>query len=258
MESADEASRLELKTNDDESRAQLAMLGLQPGMRVLDAGAGTGAVARIMASMVGSNGHVVALDQSRQRLEQGRELAKDIGNIEFVTGDLHDPPVDDACFDLVFSRFVFEYLRKPQEAIERLRRLLKPGGKLAVGDLDGQGLRHFPIEPELEAKLHAIRDSLKPRLDPYVGRKLFHMFRVAGLSSIRVHVLPYAVFAGTAPKAALENWSQKFSTTREVLEPVLGGRREYDIFVSQFLSMLRSPDTFSYSTLIYVEGVRDK
>jgi len=257
MESDDEAARLELKTNAEESRAQLLMVGLEPGMRVLDAGAGTGAVARVMASLVGPDGAVTALDQSEDRLTLGRKQAEGIRNLRFVAGDIYDPPLSDDCFDLVFSRFVFEYLREPERALERLLRLVKPGGKLVVSDLDGQGLRHFPIDPEFQAKLLLVRDALTPHLDPYVGRKLFHLFRSAGVTSTRVHVLPYAVFAGAAPKTALENWRQKFSTTRAVLEPVLGGPTEYDTFASEFLAMLRSPDTFSYSTLICVEGVRN-
>ncbi|MGB8222422.1 MAG: methyltransferase domain-containing protein [Polyangiales bacterium] len=256
MESVDEAARLELKTNDDESQAQLRMIGIQPGMNVLDAGTGTGAVARTMASLVGPQGSVTALDQSEERLGRGRALAADIPNIRFVAGDLYDPPLSDGAFDLVFSRFVFEYLQEPESAVRSLLRLVRPGGKLVVGDLDGQGLRHFPITPEFEAKLQVARNALQPHLDPYVGRKLFHLFRAADLESIQVHVLPYAVFAGTAPEVALENWIQKFSATRAVLEPALGGPRGYHAFTSEFLAMLRSPDIFSYSTLIYVEGVR--
>ena len=171
MESADEAARLELKTNDDESRAQLRMLGLQSGMHVLDAGAGTGSVARTMASLVGPDGTVTAFDQSEQRLEQGRALAKGIANIRFVAGDIYDPPLNDDAFDLVFSRFVFEYLRKPERAIERLVRLVKPSGKLVVGDLDGQGLRHYPIEPEFEAKLQLVQ-LLKWRICPLLIHNL--------------------------------------------------------------------------------------
>jgi len=258
MESADEAARLELKTNEDESWAQLRMVGLETGMRALDAGAGTGAVARVMASLVGPSGRVTALDQSTPRLERGTALAQGISNLEFVHGDIYKPPFEDGGFDFVFSRFVFEYLQKPQLALERLHRLVKPGGKLVVGDLDGQGLRHFPISAEFEAKLQLVREALTPHLDPYVGRKLFHMFRVAGVTDIRVHVLPYAVFAGAAANSAIENWRQKFSTTREVLEGVLGGGTEYDTFTSEFLGLLRSPDTFSYCTLLYVEGVRER
>ncbi|TFH31462.1 MAG: methyltransferase domain-containing protein [Myxococcales bacterium] len=256
MESADEATRLELKTNDEESRAQLLMVGIEPGMNVLDAGAGTGAVARVMASLVGREGTVTALDQSEARLAHGRALAQGIPNIHFVEGDLYDPPLSDATFDLVFSRFVFEYLREPEMAVQSLQRLVKPGGKVVVGDLDGQGLRHYPMTAEFEAKLKLVQGALSRHLDPYVGRKLFHLLRTAGLVEVRAHVLPYAVFAGAAPEEALQNWTQKFSTARTALESVLGSRAMYDTFASEFLAMLRSPDTFSYSTLIYVEGVR--
>ena len=83
MESPDEAARLEAKTKTEDSRQQLQLVGLSEGMRALDAGAGTGAVARIMADIVGASGSAVAFDQSESRLEAGRGLAAGIQNLEF-------------------------------------------------------------------------------------------------------------------------------------------------------------------------------
>src|SRR5262245_61364747 len=114
MDNVREAERLELKTDEAETRAQLALVGLQRGMHALDAGAGSGAVARTMAQEVGPSGRVVALDGSNERLEAGRHLAQEAGlNVEFVCGDLLKPPFPPASFDFVWSRFTFEYLSNP-------------------------------------------------------------------------------------------------------------------------------------------------
>src|SRR5215475_583270 len=94
MESTHEAARLEAKTEPQRLRSRLELVGLRPGMRALDAGAGTGAVARVMAEMVGRRGRVMALDFSPERGEQGAIIARgeQIENLRFVVGDLKRPP----------------------------------------------------------------------------------------------------------------------------------------------------------------------
>src|SRR5215467_6141215 len=101
MESSGEGERLEAKTDPERVRKRLELVGLAPGMRALDAGAGTGAVARVMAQMVGRRGRVMALDFSPERGEQGAIIARgeQIENLRFVVGDLKRPPFRPRSFD---------------------------------------------------------------------------------------------------------------------------------------------------------------
>ena len=255
MESAEESERLEAKTSADETRRQLSLVGLAPGMRALDAGAGTGAVAREMAGLVGPRGSVVAFDASRERAAAGelRALAR---NLEFVTGDLYAPPLVSASFDFIWCRFVFEYLADPDSVMQQFKRLLKPGGKLVVGDLDGNALFHYPAPPELEQGLARLMEAMHGRFDPYAGRKLFHRFRKAALEQIKVHVMPYHLIAGAASRRDLDNWEAKVRTLRPVGEKTFGSPAAWDRFSEQFLALLRDPDALTYSTLFLVEGRR--
>ena len=255
MESSEEAERLEAKTSAEETRRQLSLVGLEPGMRALDAGAGTGAVAREMAAMVGPSGSVVAFDGSHDRLVAGALLA-DAPNLEFATGDLYAPPLPPSSFDFIWCRFVFEYLAEPDAVLLQLHRLLKPGGKLVVGDLDGNAVFHYPVAPEQEQALALLMGALKGSFDPYAGRKLFHRFRKAGLSAIRVHLLPYHLISGTASARELRNWEAKLRTLRPVGERVFGSLAEWERFETRSLALLRDPDTLTYSTLFLVEGRR--
>jgi SAM-dependent methyltransferase len=255
MESQSEAQRLELKTDADETRRQLALTGLRAGMRALDAGAGTGAVARVMAEAVGSKGSVVAFDGSAERLAAGAQ-ASSATNLSFVAGDLYAPALPEGSFDFIWCRFVFEYLAEPDRALSQLQRLLKPGGKLVVGDLDGNTVFHHPMPPEVESGLARLMRALEGRFDPFAGRKLFHRFRRAGLADVRVHMLPYHLYAGTAPERDMLNWEAKFRTVREAGARAFGSHEAYDRFGARFLEMLRDPDAFTYSTLFLVEGIR--
>jgi ubiquinone/menaquinone biosynthesis C-methylase UbiE len=259
MENPDEGARLEAKTEDATSDRLLALTDLRPGMRALDAGAGTGAVARRMSRIVGASGSVVALDRSLDRLQQGRNSAAgpDFDNLRFATGDLEcDDDLPHGPYDYVFCRFVFEYLRDPDAALDRLTRAARIGGKIVVADLDGNAAFHHPMSKELEAGLTRVFAALAPSFDPYAGRKLYDRFRRRGLSDVRVHVEPYHVYAGAASAAALANWAQKLRTIRPAALRAFESERAYDLWAAEFLEMLRSPDAFSYSVLIVVEGIR--
>src|SRR5262245_27622481 len=113
MEDPREAVRLEDKTDPVETDRQLSLVGLGEGMRALDAGAGTGAVARRMARLVGPRGEVVAVDRSSDRLAYGAEVARreDLRNLSFVKSPLEElGAANIGEFDLVWSRFVIEYV----------------------------------------------------------------------------------------------------------------------------------------------------
>lgn len=254
MESGKEATRLENKTLEAQTVRQMELIGLRAGMSVLDAGAGTGAVARTIARLVGPNGRVVAFDQSEERLRHGRALAEGIENLSFVQGDLHHIALRSNQFDLVWSRFVFEYLQEPEPVLKQLAEVTKPGGRVVIGDLDGNGLFHFPIAAHMSQQLESLQQALKGAFDPLAGRKLYNLLRRSGFTDIRTHVVPYHVYAGKADQAALENWQQKFATIRKVAVQAFPTEDTYDRFVEEFMAMLTDPDVFTYSILIIVEG----
>jgi ubiquinone/menaquinone biosynthesis C-methylase UbiE len=258
MESAAEAARLEGKTDDAISHQQLTLTGLGSGMRALDAGCGTGAVARVMAKIVGPEGSVVAADASAERVEAGRALAaqSQIDNLEFVQADLRAAPVIRESFDYVWSRFLFEYLADPDVVLRQLIEATVVGGKVVVGDLDNNSLIHYPMSESAAAGLARMIDALKGQFDPLAGRKLYHRFQQQGLANIRAHVLPYHVYAGPAPAADMANWTAKFVTLRAVGARAFDSGPAYERWVEEFIDHLRDPAVFTYSTLIIVEGTR--
>ena len=256
MESPDEAARLEAKTKTEDSRQQLQLVGLSEGMRALDAGAGTGAVARIMADIVGASGSAVAFDQSESRLEAGRGLAAGIQNLEFRQGDLSDTGLPSESFDLVWSRFVFEYLADPDKVLAELIRVTKVGGKVVLADLDGNGVFHYPLPDHIRSGLDRLLPSLEGHFDPHAGRKLYSRLHEAGLRDLRVHALPYHLYASSISEPDLENWNEKFRVIRPYALKGFESEEAYDDFVGAFMDMLQDPSVMSYSVLLIAEGVR--
>ena len=121
---------------------------------VLDVAAGTGHVARRLAPRVRT---VVALDATRAMLEQGREHAPP--NVLFVEGDAAGLPFLDDSFDVVVTRFAIHHFDDPRVQLAEMRRVLRPGGRLAVADLVAQ-----PEAAATQNRLETLRDPSHARM----------------------------------------------------------------------------------------------
>jgi SAM-dependent methyltransferase len=111
------------------------------GMQVLDLASGTGEPAISLASRVGPQGHVTALDLSADLLEIAAKRAQARGLNNFTTqqADAHSLPFPDDSFDLATSRFGVMFFHDLKLALRELRRALRPGARacfLAWGPFD--------------------------------------------------------------------------------------------------------------------------
>jgi ArsR family transcriptional regulator len=124
-----------------------ALLKLMPPMVIADLGAGEGTVSQLMAQRAKK---VIAIDNSKKMVEFGTELARKhgIGNMEYRLGDLEDVPIRSGTVDLAFLSQALHHARHPNRAVEEARRILKPGGRIAVLDLNRH---HFEEARELYA-----------------------------------------------------------------------------------------------------------
>lgn len=112
----------------------LEMAGIAAGNRVLDVAAGAGEQSVTAAKIVGPDGYVLATDISPNILSYVQQLAKDAGlhNIETAVMDGEHLTLPDASFDAVISRVGLIYFPDQQKALQEMRRVLKPGGKVAA------------------------------------------------------------------------------------------------------------------------------
>lgn len=113
----------------------MAMAALQAGERVLDVGAGMGLLAMAAHRAVGPTGRVVALDLSLGALRGARERSMVEGTdtpLGAVVGDVMHLPFTEAPFDVVVCRSVLIYLTDRVAAAGAIRRVLRPGGRVAL------------------------------------------------------------------------------------------------------------------------------
>jgi ArsR family transcriptional regulator len=124
-----------------------ALLKLMPPMVIADLGAGEGTISQLMAQRAKK---VIAIDNSEKMVEFGAELARQhgIGNMEYRLGDLEDVPIRSGTVDLAFLSQALHHARHPQQAVQEARRILKPGGRIAVLDLNRH---HFEEAREMYA-----------------------------------------------------------------------------------------------------------
>ncbi|TVY20451.1 putative methyltransferase [Lachnellula arida] len=109
-----------------------------PGLRLLDVGAGAGSVSATLAQVIGPEGHVVCTDLAPSVLPQAEAFAQSLGvtNISFQTADVHKLPFENDSFDVVHCHQLFGHVKAPSDAIREMLRVLKPGGVMAAREGD--------------------------------------------------------------------------------------------------------------------------
>jgi ArsR family transcriptional regulator len=105
------------------------LIGLVKLGDVLDAGAGDGALARLLAPRTHT---ITCIDVSEKLVEAARVRLAGFANARVDVADLHALPFTDACFDQVLLLNVLPYLRTPARALGEAARVLRPGGRLAL------------------------------------------------------------------------------------------------------------------------------
>ena len=145
---------------------------LPPAERVLDIGAGTGAITARLAEQA----HVVALDFAEGMLQFAR-AAHPRKNIQWLCGDAENLPLAPASVDAVFSSLALQWCENLAAALAEIARVLKPGTRAAIATLGPQTLS------ELRAAWAAVDQHV--HVNPFVARDVIDKaIRLAGLSLI--------------------------------------------------------------------------
>jgi SAM-dependent methyltransferase len=162
----------------------LGLAGLQPGMRVLDVGCGSGEVAFVAARLVGPDGAVIGVDRDPAAIAYARSRTS-LDNVRFLATDAAELDLD-VPIDAVVGRQVLMHLAEPAVVLRHLRGLLAPGGLMAFHEPDWAGAGAHPPCPLVELTLDRIRKTLRRTgADPRAGLRLRHILGNAGLAHPR-------------------------------------------------------------------------
>ena len=106
---------------------------VEPGEIAADIGAGSGFVTE---GLLQRGLRVIAVDRSKAMLEEMKRIFGEGVAVEYRTGETESLPLDDRSVDDVFANMVLHHVESPPAAIREMARILKPGGKLVITDLD--------------------------------------------------------------------------------------------------------------------------
>lgn len=178
---------------------------------VLEVAAGTCLCGRALAPHAA---HVTCLDMTPAMLSVGKMAAERDGlhNMSFVLGDAAELPFLDDSFDVVLSRLAFHHFPEVKRPFAEMARVLHPGGRLVMIDMEA------PEEP-----LRTVRDELETLRDPSHVRNLNHdemlaLYQAQGLNVTCCETVPMPM--------KLQNWMEHTATPIDVQAEITARMRQ--------------------------------
>jgi len=111
----------------------IGVMGVKPGMKVLEAGCGSGFVTPALSKAVGTEGFVVSVDIQKKMIEKAKSKRGYLKNVDFRVSSISDlSSIEGGGIDLAFLYYSFHEIDKKDEAVKELYRVLKPNGILSI------------------------------------------------------------------------------------------------------------------------------
>ena len=171
-----------------ENSAAYLLPHLQPGQRLLDVGCGPGTLTLDLAERV-APGWVLGIDAAAEAVGEAERISDErgVGGVGFAVGDVYALEADDAQFDIVHAHQVLQHLTDPVAALREMRRVLAPGGLVAVRESDYGAFAWAPDDPLLDRWLELYHQVTRANgADADAGRHLPGWFRAAGFTDLAV------------------------------------------------------------------------
>jgi ubiquinone/menaquinone biosynthesis C-methylase UbiE len=185
--------------------AYLSNLPLASAQRVLALGCGTGIEVRALKRRPDFRGQVIGIDHSSKMIELARRLTVAEGldsGVRYQTGDAQVVDYPDDTFDVVLAHKVLSHVADPLAALKETRRVIKPGGMLAVFDGDYASLTFAHPDAELAKRAEGVLQEILCT-NPRVMRDLPRFLQQAGLelTLVQAHVYANIGFLAQVPEA---------------------------------------------------------
>jgi SAM-dependent methyltransferase len=185
--------RLFSRFAEPELRAAIADLGLKPGMRVLDAGCGTGEALKWLAEEIGPSGEAIGFDLATAHVTTAAAYVP--AGVFVVQANLLRAPFRSHSFDLVWCVNTINHLRDPIRAVSTLTSLARTGGRIVLGQSSLVPEMYFAWDSRLERITNeAVRQYYRDRYglsehDLTHVRSLVGWLRAVRLRGVKVRTL---------------------------------------------------------------------
>jgi ubiquinone/menaquinone biosynthesis C-methylase UbiE len=249
-----ECERLEFQAKLANIEGHLRHIPIAPNDCVLDVGCGSGSMTRLIGHSF-PRAKVIGVDVRDQYLDfaEARARDEDLHNVGFRRADVFELPFPDGTFNVVWAKYLLQWLREPKAALAEFKRVTKPGGVVVSCDYSGFATEHFPIDSDLERQL---RQLIAASVDSDIGRKVAPFMIALGFRDVQVQIEADTLFTviGTIDADRRRNWETQLQAMRPHLVALLGSELSTDRFVKRFLDHYDDPTTCSYTSLYFTRG----
>jgi ubiquinone/menaquinone biosynthesis C-methylase UbiE len=191
--------RIQAAAMEFDAGVMLDRIGVGPGWRCLDLGCGPGGITHLLSARVGPAGRVVGVDADPVMLEAARAWADSRGltNVELVEADAYRTGLARDAFDLVHVRYLAGTAGQPGELLREAVALARPGGVVAFEEPDTDTLECHPSHPAWDRLKAVLQDGFaNVGADTRLGKRLYRLFRQAGLEAVRYRPFLVGVTSG--------------------------------------------------------------
>lgn len=222
---------------------------LTPGMRLLDVGCGPGSITLGLAERL-APGEVVGLDLSAETLAAARQdaVTRGISNLRYEEGSVYALPFSDASFDAVFAHQVLQHLQEPGTAIAEMLRVLRPGGFVAVRDVDWGTAAYWPSDPWIDRFIDVhLRTWTQNGGDPRIGRKLRALFNASDVRNLRMTGSQWCYATSAETQEWGDSYAERLLTSPMGARAVERGnatREDLEAMAAAFREWGKHPDAF--------------
>lgn len=233
----------------------LAWFGLRDGMSVLELGSGPGFVTEQLLGML-PHSVITALEIDPLMIDIAEKHLRDLraDRVRFVAASIMQIPLPEASYDFAFARFLFQHLPDPVAAAKEVLRVLKPGGKLVIHDVDGEigGVVDPAPSPEATAILEkAGKLQTQKGGNAQIGRRLPRILKAAGFTNVDLDIV--VIHSDLADR----NEMRKLWNADMLIPAIKAGlvtQEEFALLHTENEAYYNSPDSLDMYTLLFASG----
>ncbi|MEG0963111.1 MAG: methyltransferase domain-containing protein [Lachnospiraceae bacterium] len=248
------ATRIAL-LNDEFAPLAVKHCGIEPGMKVLEVGCGTGCFSRWLSQATAGVSYV-GLDQDELLIQNAQEMQGD-NQISYHLASAFEMPFQDHSFDVVFSHTFLNCVEDPKKAMEEMKRVVKPGGRITSVTSMSLGCEtwhtgYYPKECDWQDTIRIFEKKMlvtmeKLKCGPYALSKGYpasampHFFHESKLQEVHIFPIPRAFSLSNADMA--EDKKQRYITQMTIGEK---GRLHGAMEVPGFLETIKMQECADY------------
>lgn len=183
---------------------------IKEGDTVVDLGSGAGNDCFVARQVTGDSGRVIGIDMTESMVEKARINAKKLNyeNVEFISGDIEQMPIDDETADVVVSNCVLNLVPDKEMAFSETYRILKRGGHFSISDIITKGELAGEIKSDAEMYAGCVAGAIDK--DEYIDIVKQTGFRNLEIQKIKEIYLPDDLLKKSLSDNELEKFRQSY------------------------------------------------